>query len=416
MAVAQYLRPVNLLDTVKSYFSPELVRRAASLVGESESSTRQALNGSVPAVLLGLTNMVSSRKGADNLARLLQSGGYASALENPLSLFRSGRTTTNMLSSGQYLLGKVFGNKSLSVAETVARFSGVKSSSAASLLSLAAPIAMGVVERRAEVQGLDAAGLAGALLGEKPEFLAAAPAGLAQVLNAGPRLVVGPRNKDDGPIAVSISPVPANDAIAYHPNVGARSATGWLPMAFMALGALALLLFVLGHPPQTSMDTALPFTAPAGGDSVAKLGLPGDHSLSVPQGSMNYYLGLFLADPEESTLPRTFVFDHLNFEDDSSQFTAESTHTVTELATLLKAYPNTTIQIVGHTDSTGPMDMNQKLSVARADAIKEMLVNQGVGQERIATSGLGEEKPVASNDTEAGRARNRRIELIVTQK
>jgi outer membrane protein OmpA-like peptidoglycan-associated protein len=71
---------------------------------------------------------------------------------------------------------------------------------------------------------------------------------------------------------------------------------------------------------------------------------------------------------------------------------------------------------VGYTDNTGTPDANQTLSQNRADAVKSILVTQGVPAERISTQGQGQNSPVASNDTEDGRLRNRRTELIVSSK
>src|SRR6516164_7990192 len=74
MAVSQFLRPGSLMDAVKGYLTPETVRSASSLVGESESSTRQTLNGSVPTVLSGLTSMVSTRDGVSSFGGLIRDG------------------------------------------------------------------------------------------------------------------------------------------------------------------------------------------------------------------------------------------------------------------------------------------------------------------------------------------------------
>jgi len=74
------------------------------------------------------------------------------------------------------------------------------------------------------------------------------------------------------------------------------------------------------------------------------------------------------------------------------------------------------VQLVGHTDNTGSAEANQKLSLDRADAVKQMLVNGEVAGDRISTAGYGQDRPIGSNDTEEGRAKNRRIELVVTQK
>jgi K(+)-stimulated pyrophosphate-energized sodium pump len=100
----------------------------------------------------------------------------------------------------------------------------------------------------------------------------------------------------------------------------------------------------------------------------------------------------------------------------STQLTPESNTTVNDLAQVLKAYPNAQVQLAGHTDNTGSPQANQTLSSDRANAVKGMLVNQGVNADRITTAGFGQDRPVASNDTEEGKARNRRLELTVTRK
>ena len=86
------------------------------------------------------------------------------------------------------------------------------------------------------------------------------------------------------------------------------------------------------------------------------------------------------------------------------------------MASILKAYPNAQVELVGYTDNTGAPDANQTLSQNRADAVKAILVNQGVSGDRITTRGLGQDHPIASNDTEEGKLKNRRTELTVNNK
>jgi outer membrane protein OmpA-like peptidoglycan-associated protein len=126
-------------------------------------------------------------------------------------------------------------------------------------------------------------------------------------------------------------------------------------------------------------------------------------------------LAKYLASGSQE-VPKTFVFDHLNFESASTQLTPGSGQTVNDLATVLKAYPNARIQLAGHTDNTGSPQDNQQLSQNRSDAVKAMLVNNGVSSDRISTVGYGQGRPLTSNDTEDGRAKNRRTELTVTSK
>jgi len=83
------------------------------------------------------------------------------------------------------------------------------------------------------------------------------------------------------------------------------------------------------------------------------------------------------------------------------------------LADFLRDHPDRTVLIEGHTDSTGTPDANLRLSLARADAVAQTLVAEGVDGARISPRGFGEATPVASNDTAAGRQQNRRVEIVV---
>ena len=86
---------------------------------------------------------------------------------------------------------------------------------------------------------------------------------------------------------------------------------------------------------------------------------------------------------------------------------------IQSLSTSLKNNPETTILIVGHTDATGSDEYNKKLSERRAEAVKAYALVQGISAMRLSTEGRGESEPIAENDTESGRAQNRRVEIII---
>ena len=84
------------------------------------------------------------------------------------------------------------------------------------------------------------------------------------------------------------------------------------------------------------------------------------------------------------------------------------------LASSMNNYPNTTIEVVGHTDNTGTAAYNQALSEQRARAVRGILVSGGVTSGRVIAYGVGETRPVATNSTVAGRQQNRRVEIFIT--
>src|SRR6478752_267194 len=87
-----------------------------------------------------------------------------------------------------------------------------------------------------------------------------------------------------------------------------------------------------------------------------------------------------------------------------------------QFASGLSGQPNTEVRIIGHTDNTGSDAINDPLSQRRADAARDYLAARGVDPRRIVTAGRGEHEPIADNSTEAGRARNRRVEIFLGER
>lgn len=102
------------------------------------------------------------------------------------------------------------------------------------------------------------------------------------------------------------------------------------------------------------------------------------------------------------------------FATDSTAVSSGASNDLNTLAQSLNRYPNTTIQIIGHTDSTGSDSYNQSLSERRAQAVSSILQQGGVTGSRISAYGRGESQPVATNDTPEGRAQNRRVQIVIT--
>lgn len=98
---------------------------------------------------------------------------------------------------------------------------------------------------------------------------------------------------------------------------------------------------------------------------------------------------------------------------DSDQLLPAGRENLRALAGTLQRYPGSEVLIVGHTDSQGSDDYNMRLSLRRAEAAANYLVQQGIARNRIRTSGRGEMEPIASNESESGRQQNRRVEVAI---
>lgn len=101
------------------------------------------------------------------------------------------------------------------------------------------------------------------------------------------------------------------------------------------------------------------------------------------------------------------------FDIDKSTLKPDAQNSLTKFAVSLQNNPQTNILIVGHTDSTGTATHNMDLSIRRAAAVKSFIAQQGVNTARLTTQGKGETEPIAPNSTAAGRAQNRRVEIVI---
>jgi outer membrane protein OmpA-like peptidoglycan-associated protein len=115
--------------------------------------------------------------------------------------------------------------------------------------------------------------------------------------------------------------------------------------------------------------------------------------------------------PSSPTVRKTVVLPGVNFAFNRADLLPQGKADLDAVIPDLEADRDLTLRIEGHTDSVGSDAYNQQLSERRAESVKAYLVSKGVTESRIETKGYGESQPVASNDTDAGRAKNRRVEL-----
>lgn len=443
----------NLVETVKSYFTGDVVRQASAAVGESEAGVGAAMGGVIPLVLASLLNRAEQPGGSTALWGMAREAYEGGTLANPAALLSTdGAAGSSVLSRGGDLLRSVLGDRYGSTTDTIATTTGVKSSSVSSLLGMAVPVVLGLLGRHSAENSLDAHGFGNFLTGQKASVMSALPFGLGSLFS-GAGSMLGGAAAAPSSAATAASTTFANAARTADrtadraADVVERAAPNrWPWLLLLLLAAAAAWYFLRGNRPpdtaapvatETALDTttavaAAPAAAPTGRYDAAsgnylyevgaptELKLPDGTVLKVGSSSVESRLYAFLNDPAQTVSDDKtqgwMSFDRLYFATGKSMLTPESQAQLRNIAAILKAFPNAELKLGGYTDNTGKADANLLLSADRANAALKSLGGMGVAVGRVKAEGYGQEHPIAPNDTPGGRAQNRRIDVRVTKK
>ncbi len=232
---------MDLLETLKGHVTPDLIGKAATMLGESESGVSKAVGGILPTVLGGLLGKSATTDGANELMGMFSGGAHdGSILDNVSGLL--GDATTALPETGGGLLGSLFGDKTGGISNFISSFSGLKGSSVSSLLGMAAPLVVGLVGRQVSSQGLGATGLQSLLMSQKDNITAALPAGLGSMLGLGSLPDVGGQTAGDfGGTVASTRPAAAN-----HVQDENQNSNWWLWLLLLAGLVFAVFYFLRG--------------------------------------------------------------------------------------------------------------------------------------------------------------------------
>lgn len=431
----------NLLDVAKGLVTKELVTKASSFLGESETGVAKAFSGILPSLINGITEKASSsNEGAGTIANLAYAAHNSGFLNNIGDFFKSDSNSGSLLNKGAGILSGLFGDsKVAALTNLISNFSGIKSTSANSLLSMAAPILLGLLGKHASADNVNSTGLASLLTSQKSNVLKALPDGL-----------------NLGNVFSSLS----ND-IKYVPNSVASTATEtteinkggglkWLlPLLLLALVAAAAWYFLGkgcndGPAIADTIDSLKSKTEQVAGDikdgtlsAVGKLdSLTGDWmydagrevtidlpnnagKLVVGENSTENKLYKFLAsnDPLDTVKGNWFEFTNVRFKTGGTQLDSGSMVQLQNMVAITKAFPKAEFKLGGYTDNTGDSAANVVLSQKRAEAVISQLKKLGVSATSISgAKGYGPQWPLADNATPEGRAQNRRVAVNVKAK
>jgi outer membrane protein OmpA-like peptidoglycan-associated protein len=422
---------INLVEAVKSLFTPELINKAGNYLGENESGVSKAISGIIPAIFTGLINKVSTHEGANTVAQMAQEQNHSGIQDNVSTLF--GNDGGGIMNNASKFIHNLFGNKTDTITSLISEFSGLKGASASSLFAMVSPLILSFLGKHAAANNLNAGGLAAVVTDQQPHVEAATPEGLEL------QSIIGTPATTDHPHHTEAD-------TAFIESSSMSSGIRWLfPVLLFVLLAAAALYFYKGcnnttpnneHATTTEVTdtitaTKAVTTASAGsvdslGNYVYNLGnmvsidLPnGAGKLEVGENSTEAKLVHFLMDKNamiDSAKGNWFEFTNVRFNTGSSNITEESMVQLRNMVLIAKAFPAARFKIGGYTDNTGNEDTNMRLSKTRAGVVAEKIKSLGASSSVVGSDGYGSQFPIGDNATTEGKAQNRRVSVNVKAK
>ena len=407
--------PDTLLSSLSSTLKLTTREEIARSLGESEQAVSKGLEFASAAVFGGLNRQTGQ---SDVMRQVIELASKAPAdLGSALNISQLGNPNSPLLLGGKKFLSSVLGQGQETTLSMLGRESGLRPTSAATVLALAAQSVLSFIGSRIRNEGMTATSLVTFLQSEAPGMRVGPAAKFHEASATTPIIAPGETVTTR---RVEIDPVVAQTVQKE------RSIWIWLlPLLLIGLGLLLWFLFRPRPAPVAEAPAPAPAAAPAvpAAPATPDLGafvprqLVDGTMLNIPEHGVEGRLLAFIQDPSQKPNKTSwFDFDRLLFATGSATLEPQSSEQLHNIAAILKAYPNTHLTIGGYTDNTGDAAQNLKLSQDRADNVTAELVKLGVASDRLVAKGYGEDHPVGDNATEAGRAQNRRISMLVTQK
>jgi outer membrane protein OmpA-like peptidoglycan-associated protein len=411
----------SIMDSILAMVTPEMQRSLAARLGESPQSVHGGLGAAAAATLDGLASKVGDPRFVTETLNFISGARGQNVYSNLCSIASEGPTgaTAELLNR---FLPMVFGSQQSEVASAIAQQYGLSASSGMDLLRVAVPLLLAFFVKAQSAGTLDANTLGNMLRTQAPNLRSYLPSGLlgsaAGVVRDTPRRETGLPPAGDGAEA-AVPPrwlVPAAIAGALVLALLAIRALNSQPENAPAVATVTAEAINAGTTVASNATIDAATAAEAALGDMMKVKLPDGSELNVPARGVEARLVKFLNGSAAVSDAVWFDFDRLLFDTGKATLQSASQEQLTNIATILKAYPQVTIRIGGYTDNNGDPPANRRLSQERANHVVDELVKLGIDPARMSARGYGEQDPVADNSTEAGRQKNRRISLRVTDK
>ena len=326
----------NLLAGLRGLLTPDLIGKAASLLGESEPEVSKGMSAVFPVLLGSLANRASEPAFASTLFNLVRDpANDGSLLGNISNLFSPGAASSPMMALGGKLLSTLFGSNLTSLSGSLAGYSGVKPSSASSMLSLAAPLVLSMLGKTVKSGNLNVGSLANLLTAQKSTYTAALP---------------GPLSRLESFLAAPAAP--SHAAPPPPPPAPKSSIWRWLLPLLIVLGLLWMLSRCMGGREETTTMAPAPTTAPA-------------------------------VEPAPLPAPAALPLATFYFEVDQSDLPVAREGSLESVIDYLKANPYAVATVSGYHDPTGDAAHNEELAKNRATTVRDAMMAAGVPESQI---------------------------------
>ncbi len=387
----------QLHDSLSASVPPDQIAAIARLLGDTPEATARTLGLAVPTLLAALATK-ASHGDMDKVMALvdpLLEGG------DPLDRLAEGLADSSvraaLMAKGHALADGLMDPQAGALAGALARAVGVRAHSAAEIVKLAGPVAVGALYR--QLCGAPTADRLAALLEhQRPALMAMLPPALAGLASS-----------------AAIEPQPLHGTSVEGAAGAAQSAGRWAP--WLAAIVVAIVLVASFRPfdtpgpagPNVPASTAIITEAPV---ALARVDLPDGSALMLPEGSAALQLAGALSGGQGA--PRSVRLGELGWSAADSRPDEAGADMLRAVARVLKAWPAARVRIEGHGDGTGDAAESLAESTARAQAVADLLVADGVSGRNVAAKGIGVAQPIATSETAEGRAQNRRTVIIIT--
>jgi outer membrane protein OmpA-like peptidoglycan-associated protein len=415
---------VNIIDQFNNATGDILVRETSGWLAESSQNIASAVDSIVPSVLGSLLLKSTTDTGAKDVRDFISANGLEEAEINESSFLDTGNETEGLMAKGSTILKYLFGDQLVSVVDMIAGNSGLKTSSANSLLRIVSPLLIGHIGRMAQEEGMRTGDFRQLLQSQREDVLRRTPQGIRELL--------GFQNLTGQDIT--------SPGKSFETNVSEKNQNSGLskilPWIVLLLASLGLFYFLQkgchSNPPvEAEGSTAVVekqrntniSPAPAGMQSAPPV--PGTeklHTYSLPDGSkLNAEPNTFTARMVDylngtGKAGQCIPFDEVNFDVATNKLMPESESQLYQFILILNAYPQVTFSLNSYVDTEGDAGYERDRSNERGAAVMDWFMQHGIKIDRMQMKALGNTNPIAPKDTEEGRKKNSRVEVCILKK